>query len=192
VSDIAQKILSQVSLVRMPSLPELLLCELETFQLGNTLENGQNTDLGSLVAGDLFLYGRLLAGSAAVDNIAYYSPARLVQQHGFDSLKIDRSFIHDMEENADQSVIEAIAHMARGLKLEMVAEGVEEEFQLRYLQELNCPVIQGFYYSQAVPAEEARQLIDDGASIIGRKALRNSDSHKSSMAGKNKLKATAG
>ena len=96
-----------------------------------------------------------------------------------------------MEENADQSVIEAIAHMARGLKLEMVAEGVEEEFQLRYLQELNCPVIQGFYYSQAVPAEEARQLIDDGASIIGRKALRNSDSHKSSMAGKNKLKATA-
>jgi hypothetical protein len=42
-----------------------------------------------------------------------------------------------------------------------------------------------------VPADEARQLIDDGASIIGSKALRNSDSHKSSMAGKNKLKATA-
>ena len=121
-----------------------------------------------------------------------YSSLSLLQKLPIHRLKIDRSFIHDMEENADQSVIEAIAHMARGLKLEMVAEGVEEEFQLRYLQELNCPVIQGFYYSQAVPAEEARQLIDDGASIIGRKALRNSDSHKSSMAGKNKLKATAG
>ena len=66
----------------------MLLCELETFQLGNTLENGQNSDLESLVAGDLFLYGRLLSGSAAVDNIAYYSPSRLVQQHGFDSLKM--------------------------------------------------------------------------------------------------------
>ena len=64
MSDIAQKILSQASLVRMPSLPELLLCELETFQHGNILENGQNTDLESLVAGDLFLYGRLLASSA--------------------------------------------------------------------------------------------------------------------------------
>ena len=81
---------------------------------------------------------------------------------------------------------------ARGLKLEMVAEGVEEEFQLRYLQELNCPVIQGFYYSQAVPCEEARQLIKDGASIIGSKPLQNNESHKSSFAGKNKLKATAG
>ncbi len=121
-----------------------------------------------------------------------YSSLSLLQKLPIHCLKIDRSFIHDMEENADQSIIEANAHMARGLKLEMVAEGVKEEFQLRYLQELNCPVIQGFYYSQAVPAEEARQLIDDGASIIGRKALRNSDSHKSSMAGKNKLKATAG
>jgi hypothetical protein len=88
VSDIAQKILSQASLVRMPSLPELLLCELETFQHGNTLENGQNTDLESLVAGDLFLYGRLLASSAVADNNAYYSPARLVQQHGYDNLKM--------------------------------------------------------------------------------------------------------
>lgn len=88
MSDIAQKILSQASLVRMPSLPELLLCELETFQHGNTLENGQNTDLESLVAGDLFLYGRLLASSAVADNNAYYSPARLVQQHGYDNLKM--------------------------------------------------------------------------------------------------------
>jgi len=121
-----------------------------------------------------------------------YSSLSLLQKLPIHRLKIDRSFIHDMEENADQSIIEAIAHMARGLKLEMVAEGVEEEFQLRYLQELNCPVIQGFYYSQAVPCEEARQLIKDGASIIGSKPLQNNESHKSSFAGKNKLKATAG
>ena len=129
----------------------------------------------------------------AVDDFgAGYSSLSLLQKLPIHRLKIDRSFIHDMEENADQSIIEAIAHMARGLKLEMVAEGVEEEFQLRYLQELNCPVIQGFYYSQAVPCEEARQLIKDGASIIGSKPLQNNESHKSSFAGKNKLKATAG
>jgi len=55
----------------------------------------------------------------------------------------------------------AIAHMARGLKLEMVAEGVEEEYQLRYLRSLNCPVIQGFIYSEAVPSCEARELLSE-------------------------------
>ncbi len=88
MSDIAQKILSQASLLRVPSLPELLLCELEAFGQANVLENGHNTDLESLVAGDLFLYGRLLAGSAVVDNNAYYSPARMAQKHGYHNLKM--------------------------------------------------------------------------------------------------------
>ncbi len=110
-----------------------------------------------------------------------YSSLSLLQKLPIHRLKIDRSFIHDIEENADQSIIEAIAHMARGLKLEMVAEGVEQEFQLRYLQELNCPVIQGFYYSQAIPGEEARQLIKDGSSLIGSEPLQHIDSRESSM-----------
>ncbi len=121
-----------------------------------------------------------------------YSSLSLLQKLPIQRLKIDRSFIHDMEENADQSIIEAIAHMAKGLKLELVAEGVEQEFQLRYLQNLDCPVIQGFYYSQAVPGEEARQLVVDGASISGSEPLQKSESHKQSPAGKNKFKVSAG
>lgn len=121
-----------------------------------------------------------------------YSSLSLLQKLPIHRLKIDRSFIHDMEENADQAIIEAIAHMARVLKLEMVAEGVKQEFQLRYLQNLDCPVIQGFYYSQAVPGEEARQLIVDGNSISGGEPLQKSESHKQSLAGKNKFKASAG
>jgi len=94
-----------------------------------------------------------------------YSSLSLLQKLPIHRLKIDRSFIHEMVENEGQSIIEAIAHMAKGLKIEMVAEGVEEEFQLAYLHSLDCPVIQGFLYSQAVPAVEARDLIKDSSAI---------------------------
>ena len=114
-----------------------------------------------------------------------YSSLSLLQKLPIHRLKIDRSFIHDMVEDSDQSIIEAIAYMARGLKLEMVAEGVEEEYQLRYLRSLNCPVIQGFIYSQAVSADEARRLIEDADLIKSREP-------KAAGTGKGNLKATAG
>ena len=94
-----------------------------------------------------------------------YSSLSLLQKLPIHRLKIDRSFIHEMVENEDQSIIEAIAHMARGLKLEMVAEGVEQEYQLDYLRNLDCPVVQGFIYSQAVPSEDAKKLIGESKPI---------------------------
>lgn len=118
-----------------------------------------------------------------------YSSLSLLQKLPIHRLKIDRSFINDMVEDTDQSIIEAIAHMAKGLKLEMVAEGVEEEFQLRYLRSLNCPVIQGFIYSQAIPSQEARQLIlDAGAMKSGDLGSKGGGKPR----GKGNLKATAG
>jgi len=84
----AQNNLSQASLVRLSSLPKLLLCELEKFQHDNTPANTRSADLESLVAGDLFLYGRLLAGRAGLDKDTYYSPARLAQQQGYNNLQM--------------------------------------------------------------------------------------------------------
>lgn len=123
-----------------------------------------------------------------------YSSLSLLHKLPIHRLKIDRSFINDMEENSDQSIIEAIAYMARGLKLEMVAEGVEQDFQLRYLRGLNCPVIQGFIYSEAVPSMEARQLILDGTAISTQEKQTNKQTDKPGKAvetGKNNLKRTA-
>lgn len=97
-----------------------------------------------------------------------YSSLSLLHKLPIHRLKIDRSFINDMKENADLSIIEAIAYMARGLKLDMVAEGVEQEFQLAYLRSLECPVIQGFIYSHAVPAPEVKQMIRDARAAVAR------------------------
>jgi len=105
-----------------------------------------------------------------------YSSLSLLQKLPIHRLKIDRSFIHEMVENEDQSIIEAIAHMARGLKLEMVAEGVEQEYQLDYLRNLDCPVVQGFIYSQAVNSTEAKKLIGESRPIEAREHKQEQES----------------
>ncbi len=89
-----------------------------------------------------------------------YSSLSLLQKLPINRLKIDRSFIQDLHVDSDRSIIEAIAHMAKGLKLDMVAEGVEQDYQLRYLRKLQCPVIQGYIYSQCVPGSEIRRLLE--------------------------------
>lgn len=110
--------------------------------------------------------------SIAIDDFGTgYSSLSLLQKLPITRLKIDRSFIQDMEEETDRSIIEAIAHMARGLKLEMVAEGVEQDYQLRYLQQLKCPVVQGYVFSQGVPADEAKKFINSTQNQIAQQGF---------------------
>lgn len=105
--------------------------------------------------------------SIAIDDFGTgYSSLSLLQKLPINRLKIDRSFIQDMEQGSDRSIIEAIAHMAKGLKLEMIAEGVEQEYQLRYLRQLNCPVVQGYIFSQGVPSEEAKKFVRDTSVML--------------------------
>lgn len=97
-----------------------------------------------------------------------YSSLSMLQKLPINRLKIDRSFIQDLQTDSDRSIVEAIAHMAKGLKLDMVAEGVEQEFQLRYLRKLQCQVIQGFIYSHCLTADEMRKLLEDRAALTAR------------------------
>jgi len=111
--------------------------------------------------------------NVAIDDFGTgYSSLSVLQKLPIHSLKIDRSFIHVLNEQADKSIIEAIANMAKGLKLEMVAEGVEDHFQLAFLRSISCPVVQGFIYSKAVSSEEARSILEKGkAGCISRKSF---------------------
>ena len=88
-----------------------------------------------------------------------YSSLSLLQKLPIHRLKIDRSFIQDLEVDSERFIIEAIAHMARGLKLEMVAEGVEEDYQLKYLKKLQCQVVQGYLIGPVMPAAEMEQFL---------------------------------
>ncbi|PCJ43587.1 MAG: two-component system response regulator [SAR86 cluster bacterium] len=111
--------------------------------------------------------------SIAIDDFGTgYSSLSLLQKLPINRLKIDRSFIQDMEQGSDRSIIEAIAHMAKGLKLEMIAEGVEQEYQLRYLRQLKCPIVQGYIFSQGVPSDEAKKFVRDTEEMIKQQKIK--------------------
>ena len=71
------------------------------------------------------------------------------------SVKIDRSFVRDlMTDPDDRAIVDAVIGLGHSLKIEVVAEGVEENAQFDYLRSRNCNTLQGFYFSQPLPPEE--------------------------------------
>jgi len=84
-----------------------------------------------------------------------YSSLNYLKRFSFDVLKIDRSFIMDVEiDSGDAALVEAIIVMAHKLGIKVVAEGVETENQRAFVTQQECDLIQGFYYSRPIDAEE--------------------------------------
>lgn len=96
-----------------------------------------------------------------------YSSLSYLKRFPLQVLKIDRSFISDLQENeSTKGLVEAIIAMALSLKLEIVAEGVENEEQLDFLRRRDVNVIQGYFFSPPVPAEKFRALLQDQSMIM--------------------------
>ena len=90
-----------------------------------------------------------------------YSSLSYLKGFPIDALKIDRSFISDITSNTDDAAIAtSIILMGRSLNLQVIAEGVETESQLAFLQVLQCNEIQGYLISPPVPATEAETFLD--------------------------------
>ena len=84
-----------------------------------------------------------------------YSSLGYLKRYPLDNLKIDISFIRDIVSDADsRAIVSAIILMAHSLNLRTVAEGIETREQLEILRDLNCDLIQGYYHSRPVPADE--------------------------------------
>lgn len=89
-----------------------------------------------------------------------YSSLSHIKQLPIDTIKIDRSFIHQIDRNPqDEAIVKAILTMARSLNLKVVAEGVETETQLDILRQQGCEVAQGYFFSRPVPAQSCRDLL---------------------------------
>ncbi|HZV63502.1 MAG TPA: EAL domain-containing protein [Telluria sp.] len=90
-----------------------------------------------------------------------YSSLAYLQRFPVHALKIDQSFVHDIgaDPNAN-ALITAIVAMAASLRLTVVAEGVETWQQLEFLHARGCPAAQGFYFSEAVPAQVFITMLD--------------------------------
>jgi len=85
---------------------------------------------------------------------AGHSSLQLLVNCKLDTVKIDKSLIDHIEDNdRNQKIIMTIINLSRTLDFNCVAEGIEEESQLKLLQELECQVGQGYLFSKPLPAD---------------------------------------
>jgi EAL domain-containing protein (putative c-di-GMP-specific phosphodiesterase class I) len=83
-----------------------------------------------------------------------YSSLSYLHRFPIDTLKVDQSFVSQINADSGAPIVAAIVGMARSLKLRVVAEGVETAAQLAFLRGLECDEAQGYYFSRPVPASE--------------------------------------
>ena len=89
-----------------------------------------------------------------------YSSLSYLRSFQFDRIKIDRSFVQNIERDRDaHAILCAIVALGKTLRMKVVAEGVETEVQRLLVQAAGCELVQGFLFWRALPAEEARALL---------------------------------
>jgi diguanylate cyclase (GGDEF)-like protein/PAS domain S-box-containing protein len=95
-----------------------------------------------------------------------YSSLSYLKRFKVYKLKIDRSFVHDITEDAeDKAIVAAIINMATSLGVRTIAEGVETAGQLAFLRLQGCNEVQGYYFSRPVPADKFEAYVREAASI---------------------------
>jgi diguanylate cyclase (GGDEF)-like protein/PAS domain S-box-containing protein len=106
--------------------------------------------------------GRLSAAGIrlAIDDFGTgYSSFKYLSRFPIHSLKIDQSFVQELEREENLSIVNAMVAMGRGMNLTVIAEGVETEAQRARLQQMQCHQIQGYLYSPPLSGREATLLM---------------------------------
>ncbi len=95
-----------------------------------------------------------------------YSSLKYLKNFPIDTLKVDRSFVHNLDLDEDNaSIVKATIQMAHSLNIDIVAEGVETEGQLTFLAGIHCDKIQGYYFSRPLESEDLRNLLNENRKI---------------------------
>ena len=89
-----------------------------------------------------------------------YSSLSYLHSFPFDALKIDRSFVNNLESGDEHcKLVETIISIAHNFNMKVIAEGVETESQHAQLKAMGCEYLQGFLFSRPLPAEELFALL---------------------------------
>ena len=96
-----------------------------------------------------------------------YSNLSYLVRFPVSTLKIDRTFIKDLEKDSSMAgLTHSIIAMSKNLNLKIVAEGAENEAHIRFLKDHGCSVVQGYYYSKPVPADTFAQMLKRGKIMV--------------------------
>ncbi len=95
-----------------------------------------------------------------------YSSMNVLQSVRFNTIKFDMSFLHHLDQgDSGKIILTELMNMAKALGVDTVCEGVETETQVRFLQEIGCSRLQGYYYAKPMPMEEVFRRYEKGIQI---------------------------
>ncbi|MDH5719037.1 MAG: EAL domain-containing protein [Spirochaetia bacterium] len=154
-SQIIEKIKSVIEKNKIK--PEQLGIELTETSLMNDMQNAINI-MNKLKEMNITIY---------IDDFGTgYSSLNYLKQFPITALKIDQSFVKNMLEHPeDASIVSAVISMGHNLGLKVIAEGVETEDELQFLQESKCDEMQGYLFSPPVKKEDFIEMLKSGRSI---------------------------
>ncbi|MBO1255372.1 EAL domain-containing protein [Alteromonas sp. 5E99-2] len=153
------------NLIMQPSFPETMADALEKHNIPAHLvevEITENTFISSTeLAVQSILKLKELGLSIAIDDFGTgYSCLSYLSTLPIDTLKIDGSFIQQLGRGStNDGIVAAIITLGRSLNLTTIGECVETKHQLRILQDLGCDIIQGYYFSKPLTADEVREKL---------------------------------
>jgi diguanylate cyclase (GGDEF)-like protein/PAS domain S-box-containing protein len=111
---------------------------------------------------------KLMGVKLSIDDFGTgYSSLSYLRRFPVDVLKIDRSFVRDIPfDEDDAAMVAAIIELARGLRMRVIAEGVETEAQLDYLRRRGCDEVQGHVYAQAASGPDVERMLRTGRHML--------------------------
>lgn len=114
--------------------------------------------------------------SLAIDDFGTgYSSLSYLKRFPIQKLKIDRSFIDEIdvgENSSDAAIAQTIIDLARNMKVQVLAEGVERITQSEWLLQRGCEQVQGFFYSRPLTEEQLLKLVSDGKAVMDQDGVR--------------------
>jgi len=148
--ELPERILTALDAVGLP--PEVL-----TVEVTETVFLGRGTEI---VRQSLQMLNQAGVRIDLDDFGTGYASLTHLKQFPVDRIKIDRSFVHDIEHDIDDAaIVRAVINLGRSLGIKTVAEGVETASQAAYLRLNGCDFAQGFLYSKAIPASRVPALL---------------------------------
>ena len=99
-----------------------------------------------------------------------YSSLSYLKHLPLDTIKIDRTFVAGLDGAADRSIVDAVIGLAHGLRISVVAEGIETEAQFETLRAMGCDIGQGYLFAKPLPAADATRLLRPSRSAAATRA----------------------
>jgi EAL domain-containing protein (putative c-di-GMP-specific phosphodiesterase class I) len=149
----------------VPSFPDYLVQLCSRYEISPRslrLELTESAAMGNpSLMSEVLTRVRLKGFQLAIDDFGTgYSSLVQLHQLPFSELKIDRSFVHEMANSADASlIVDVIMNLGHGLRLELIAEGIETEQTKNQLMAMGCKTGQGYFFSRPMPADAVTEWI---------------------------------